>query len=225
MNIYEMNYREHQEQLKQRTKAMRQLLNEVFNFYGCQKCNLCCKAYTPVVFDWEIKRISKVLRTKPKKFRKKYLVKLNLPLNEYELKSPCPFLKDNVCSIYPVRPKICRIFPFELEPMEGIVRLTAVEVCPTATLIYNDLLEYHEKYKHLIPISKEENDEMAEIMQNLEKMFAEKRKENNLPQSVPGIYAMVSIMQIYFFYLYRIAKVDNLEERIKNFYKRQRNFG
>ena len=221
MNIVGSN-KSRDKEMKKEIRVMYDLLTEIFNFYGCQKCSLCCRAFTPVIQEREIKRISRRLKTKPKKFKRKYCNKLGIQFNEYELRAPCPFLNDDNCSIRSVRPGPCRMFPFELDPYNGLARLVGIEVCPTATLIYNDFLDYHDKIKHLLPISKGEEKEIGDIVNKLEKMFVERRKQIGMPESAQGIYAMVSIMQWYFFALYRIEKVNNIEEQVKKFYDRQK---
>lgn len=218
MDIADLNFKQQTKEMVKRTRMMYQLLNEIFEFYGCQHCSLCCKVFTPVIQEKEIKKISKYLKTKPKKFKRKYCIKLNLPLSKYELKAPCPFIDGKVCSVHPLRPAICRHFPFELDPYDGIARLVSIEVCPTATLIYNDFLDYHDKIKHLLPISTGDEEEIGKIVDDLEKMFVERHKQMKVPEAAQGIYAMGSIAQWYFFALYRIEKVNNIEEQVKNYY-------
>lgn len=78
----------------------------------CKTCAKCCKELFVVVGEDEIKRIAKFLKIDKKQFIKRFVeTKIN---NEYYLKRPCPFLKGNLCSIYPVRPKACTIFPFRI---------------------------------------------------------------------------------------------------------------
>jgi len=225
MDIADLNFKQQTKEMVKRTRLMYKLLNVIFEFYGCQHCSLCCKVFTPVIQDNEIKKISKYLKTKPKKFRRKYCNKLCIPFSEYELKAPCPFLNGDNCTVYPIRPAPCLRFPFELDPHNEIVRLVGIEVCPTATLIYNDFLDYHDRIKHLLPITIEQHKEMEEIgktVDNLEKMFVERRKQMGVPEEAQGIYAIVSIAQWYFFALYRIEKVNNIEEKVKNYYDRQK---
>lgn len=203
-------------------KEMYELLKYIFDFYGCQGCTLCCKAYTPVVQKNEIKKIAHFLKIKPKKFRRNYMVKLDIIFNEYELKAPCPFLNNGRCKIYSYRPSPCRFFPFEFDPFNGIARLVGVEVCPTATQINEELLDFHDKIKHLLPISKEETKEIAEITDQLEQMFVKKREKLGIPQSTGGLYTMLSIEQWLFFAMDRIEKVDDIEDRIENYYKERK---
>ena len=43
----------------------------------------------------------------------------------------CIFLRDNLCSIYEIRPIICRFYPFKLENLgENRYRFSYTEECP-----------------------------------------------------------------------------------------------
>jgi Fe-S-cluster containining protein len=89
--------------------------------FECNKCALCCgntkeKTRHIIILENEAKEIQK---------------QTNLNINEYcfeittqqpykfEMKKPhnekCFFLKQDGCSIYDVRPMICRFYPFELK--------------------------------------------------------------------------------------------------------------
>ncbi len=82
--------------------------------FVCQQCGKCCRILSKVVFDpverklymENIEEISKhvnldaLIEELSGKVKAKHPVKL-----------PCPFFKDNRCSIHPIRPKSCRIFP------------------------------------------------------------------------------------------------------------------
>ncbi len=74
--------------------------------FVCRMCGECCRKLSKVVYD---PRDGKV-----------YMEDLDVDYvdipEEYRefshpIKIPCPFLKDNVCSIYSIRPKSCRDFP------------------------------------------------------------------------------------------------------------------
>jgi len=91
--------------------------------FVCQQCGKCCKILSKIVFDpverklymENLEEISKhvnldeIIEDLSKKIDTKHPVKL-----------PCPFLKDNRCSIHPIRPKSCRIFPLGKDLDQGI---------------------------------------------------------------------------------------------------------
>ncbi len=78
---------------------MDELSKHVLTFTPCAKgCNHCC-TYPVTVSDIEIKNIEIVAGVK----RKAIIVK-----QERKTLSPCPFLEKGTCSIYDVRPFVCR---------------------------------------------------------------------------------------------------------------------
>ncbi len=58
-------------------------------------------------------RISKFLKMSGSEFKKKYVRKpvSKIGLGWCSLNVPCPFLKDNKCQIYLVRPSVCVLYP------------------------------------------------------------------------------------------------------------------
>jgi uncharacterized protein len=83
---------------------------EVFSCIDCTNCANCCKTLSPQVSQTDIKRISAFLQISETEFIEKYL-KIG-DENKYEMNAlPCPFLKDDKCSIYEVRPTVCREYP------------------------------------------------------------------------------------------------------------------
>ena len=83
---------------------------------ACSRCGKCCKL--PFLFPEEKERLNEYLKTL-KNFGDR-----------------CPFLEKNSCKIYSVRPKICRIYPFQLLP-HGLF-LINVDECSLAMKIYNE---------------------------------------------------------------------------------------
>lgn len=90
--------------------------------FTCQQCHRCCRASQP---GWvyarpqEIRRIAKHLELSPETFRRRYLRRD--PSGETVLQvsknGDCIFWKDG-CSIYAVRPRQCRTFPFWSENLD-----------------------------------------------------------------------------------------------------------
>ena len=91
----------------------------------CDRCANCCKHSDPIAMSLQdAMKIAFHLGTKFDKFRKKYGVNYDRDLEAkgvypWIMKGkPCPFLKEpNFCSIYEVRPAVCRAFPAGAEEL------------------------------------------------------------------------------------------------------------
>ena len=92
--------------------------DEEFKCYsGCIKC--CTDSGKPVELTLpDVIRLNKRLGLKPGEILKKYgeITWQLIPLTHtfipsLALKMPCRFLKEGICSIYPIRPLYCRLFP------------------------------------------------------------------------------------------------------------------
>ena len=83
---------------------------ETFSKIDCTDCGNCCKVFSPTVSQTDVTRISDFLKISEEAFIETYLKVRDD--NEYEMNAlPCPFLKDNKCSIYEIRPTVCREYP------------------------------------------------------------------------------------------------------------------
>jgi len=89
--------------------------------FECSKCGLCCgdtkqKARHILLLESEVNTISEAMCLPKQTFTKQIVNKTPYC---YEMKKDfegrCLFLKDNKCTIYSLRPLICRFYPFELE--------------------------------------------------------------------------------------------------------------
>ena len=78
----------------------------------CDKCGRCCRTESPIhVSPHELSRIAEYLRVSYEELKRR--LKL-IPLRDgtyHLIGKPCPFLKGNLCSIYEVRPEVCRLYP------------------------------------------------------------------------------------------------------------------
>lgn len=76
----------------------------------CKKCGWCCKNQSAMLTIEDVKRLMIHFKCSYEELSERYLDKrMKIPY----LGSPCPFLDgDNKCSIYNVRPKVCKIYPF-----------------------------------------------------------------------------------------------------------------
>jgi len=93
--------------------------------FRCERCALCCgdtknRVRTILLLKIEADRISQKTSMSPNDFAEKikgfepYVYKMK---KTYDGK--CVFLKDKSCSIYGLRPLICRFYPFQLKNMES----------------------------------------------------------------------------------------------------------
>lgn len=87
------------------------LNRQAFEKIDCLSCANCCKTMSPTYTKADVKRIAKHLGMTVQQYHDKYLEKDES--GDFMNKSvPCQFLrKDNMCSIYSVRPRDCSGFP------------------------------------------------------------------------------------------------------------------
>lgn len=102
----------------------------------CKGCAICCRSTNFVMGlkELDVKRLMTKLKLTEKELVEKYnLTKAGQPIQGGQLSeqakkimessdgskynimlNPCPFLKDNICSVYKMRPTHCRGFPIKL---------------------------------------------------------------------------------------------------------------
>ena len=125
---------------------MAQKLNgDAFREIDCLKCANCCKTMAPTFKKAEVKRIAAHMGMTYDGYFKKYLKidKAGDIMNKY---TPCQHLgKDNMCSIYAIRPKDCSGFPHtqkrdftEFIPETNIQN---VDYCPATYYVVEKMFE------------------------------------------------------------------------------------
>lgn len=84
--------------------------------FGCTGCGKCCKGKPGYVWLTveEMGQIAQFLKMPLDAFCRRFIRRVNgaYSLTETGPDFACAFLHENRCSIYPVRPKQCRTFPF-----------------------------------------------------------------------------------------------------------------
>ncbi len=91
-----------------------------FRCTGCGKCCTGSPGYTWVSLE-EIAEIADFLKLTIDQFAARFLRKIGerYSLKERPVSYDCIFLKEKQCSIYPVRPKQCRTFPWWVENLKS----------------------------------------------------------------------------------------------------------
>jgi uncharacterized protein len=104
--------------------------------FRCTKCGICCgdtkeKNRHVLLLRREAEQVSRAASQPPSQFAVK--IEGKEPYS-YEMKKSedgkCLFLENNLCTIYSVRPLICRFYPFELISCGGKYRFLYTEECP-----------------------------------------------------------------------------------------------
>jgi Fe-S-cluster containining protein len=117
-------------------------------FFQCKGCGICCNTFEPLpLYLDEIKQIVHYLGITKDEFRNLYTCKTMINDKEISLKTPCPFVEENSCLIYPNRGFVCRTFPFCINLSKNVAVLSGIYFCPQATQFYEGLLDFLKKYQ------------------------------------------------------------------------------
>jgi len=122
--------------------AVQELYRRISSQIDCRQCANCCKVISPILQELDIQRLSSHLNLEPAVFRQRYLVFEEKEGGHYFREMPCPFLSDNLCSVYDHRPNDCRSYP-HLHKKDFVFRLMTVvsncSVCPMVFNVYEEL--------------------------------------------------------------------------------------
>jgi uncharacterized protein len=91
--------------------VVQQATQEVWAHIDCRTCANCCKTRHPLFSRAEVQRIAEYLGMTIQELRTRYLGYDRDAGRAITRKLPCPFLKDNLCTIYEVRPAVCAGYP------------------------------------------------------------------------------------------------------------------
>ncbi len=109
-----------------------QISKEVSAQINCEKCANCCRSLTVALDYQDISTVAEGLDLSPREFREKYMKKDHEGDVVFKQR-PCPLLKNNSCSVYGCRPKVCRRYPY-LDEKDFLSRignvLSNMAVCP-----------------------------------------------------------------------------------------------
>lgn len=83
----------------------------------CTACSNCCREVKPTFSKEEVNRLALRLGKTPFEFIDTYLEPNGDDDNPWQTRTtPCPFLRDNRCSVYEDRPADCKGYPYLYKP-------------------------------------------------------------------------------------------------------------
>ncbi len=111
-----------------------ELALEILEYFECERCCLCCSEMPIHLNDEDVERLYRL--DGDALFDK-------MDANEMDnfLKTPCPYLKGDICTIYEARPSACKMFPFVV-----IRPVPTLQLCPMGKKIFEKFKELARKY-------------------------------------------------------------------------------
>jgi hypothetical protein len=99
-------------------------------FFGCEKCGQCCRGRDDVLlYPFDLFKIASYLKKSIENVLNEYCVAYVgdssktpvVRIKPKQYRKTCPFLENGQCSIHPVKPVVCAIYPigFAYEPDEN----------------------------------------------------------------------------------------------------------
>jgi Fe-S-cluster containining protein len=118
---------------------------------NCTECANCCREAKPGLTEEEVNRLAHRLAMDRQRFIDAYLERSE-PLDDtpWTIRTtPCPFLKDNLCSVYEDRPADCSGYPYLYEPDFTSRTLAMIERTSTCPVVYEVMEELKRSLKFL----------------------------------------------------------------------------
>lgn len=109
----------------------------------CTKCANCCREVKPGFREEEVDRLARRLTMTRQQFIETYL-EPSEPGDESPWTTrttPCPFLQDNLCSVYEDRPADCSAYPHLYKPDFVFRTMGMIERTFTCPIVYQVLEE------------------------------------------------------------------------------------
>jgi hypothetical protein len=104
----------------------------------CTACANCCREMHPSFSEEEVDRLARRLGMERQQFIDTYLERTKeAGENPWQTRgTPCPFLKDNLCSAYEDRPADCSGYPYLYKPKVVFRTIGMVERTLTCPIVY-----------------------------------------------------------------------------------------
>ena len=109
----------------------------------CTTCANCCREVKPTFSEEEVDRVARRLGMERQQFIERYLEDSEADSeNPWQTRAtPCPFLKDNLCSVYEDRPADCSGYPHLYKPDFVFRTIGMIERTFTCPIVYQVLEE------------------------------------------------------------------------------------
>ncbi|MEI6563976.1 MAG: YkgJ family cysteine cluster protein [bacterium] len=120
-------------------QAVKTTSDAVSKRIDCTLCANCCRKLNPTLTVTDTRRLARHLGMTVNAFTARYLKKIQQDKKKLLIfqKRPCPFLKNNCCSIYEFRPHDCRSYP-HLTRRGFVFRIRqAVEMVDVCPIVFN----------------------------------------------------------------------------------------
>lgn len=132
--------------------VLQETTEQVWSSIDCRTCANCCKTRQPVFSRSEAQHIATDLGMTLEDLVAHYLTS-DADAGKYITRQcPCPFLEDNLCSIYAVRPAVCKNYPHLHRNLRSRLwqLLDNASICP---IVYNVLenLKTRLGFRHVTP--------------------------------------------------------------------------
>lgn len=118
--------------------VVRKTTEQVWSYIDCRTCANCCKTQQPAFSRAEAQRVATYLGMTLQELAAHYLTS-DADAGKYVTqRCPCPFLENNLCTIYTVRPAVCQNYPHLHRNLRSRLwqLLDNASVCP---IVYNVL--------------------------------------------------------------------------------------
>jgi Fe-S-cluster containining protein len=108
----------------------------------CTACANCCREVKPTLSEEEVNRLAARLAMTAEQFIDSCLEPHGNEDDPWQTRTaPCPFLKDNRCSVYEDRPADCKGYPYLYEPEFSSRTIAMVERTFTCPIVYEAMEE------------------------------------------------------------------------------------
>lgn len=140
------NFLKHQAHLSSRQidDRVSRIEKEVWKKIDCRSCANCCRHVSPTLSEEDIDRLAERLDTTREQIITTYLDEApsNAESPWIMRTRPCPFLKDNLCSVYEHRPTNCRDYPYLNKPdliFRTLSMINRTAECPAVFEVWEKL--------------------------------------------------------------------------------------